>query len=547
MLSANQHGMRGTPPSFKIALILSIALAIGIVRCFFARADEIVAPGQGALGTNANALGARIPWSKVAVPKKSGAVAADAGANLYANWCASCHGEKGQGDGVLSKALNPPPRNFAKGKFRFISTSAGSLPSDEDLFRTISAGVLPVRMPAFAFLSESDRWALVEKVKSLTIVRDEEEEKDVNLFELNPPGASIAIPQPISAGADVLARGKRVFETKAECSKCHGDTGRGDGPSAFELKADEGHPIMPANIRRGPSYFKRIADASDLISVLTTGLPGTPMPSYKSSLTDQELLDLAAYTESLWQIESRPKVERDPQGVDPPSPRATQVALGELTYLATCAGCHGKLGRGDGAASADLNPKPANLTAGVFKFKSTPEGSFPSHEDLRRTLRQGVPGSSMPAWDLHAESELSAVIAYLMETADGSARDGRPVGTPPAPMAQLQSAEARERGKALYATNCAVCHGDDGRGDGPFAAMLADYRGEKLPPRNFREQPFKAGADPETVFRTISYGFEGTMMPGFANALGEEQRWDLVAFVLSLPESAQRIARGGMK
>lgn len=547
MICAKARSMRETPAALKIGLVLAIVLAIDLVRCFFVGADAIVAPGQGHLATSAENLGARVAWSQAAVPARGGSSNAERGEALYKEWCASCHGDKGAGDGFLAKALNPPPRNFTKGKFRFLSTAAGSLPSDSDLYRTISAGVLPARMPAFAFLKEEDRWALVDQVKRLTVARDEEEDQDINLFEMNPPGPSISLPKPIPGTVDALARGKRVFETKAECSKCHGDTGRGDGPSALELKAEEGHAILPANIRRGPAFFKRVANASDLISVLTTGLPGTPMPSYQASLTEQELLDLAAYTESLWRIEARSKIERDPLGTDPPGPRAAQIALGETTFLASCAGCHGKLGRGDGAASAMLDPKPANLTAGVYKFKSTPEGCFPTSEDLRRTLRHGVPGSSMPAWDLHAEAEIQAVIAYLMEAADGRARDGRSMGAPPAPMARLQSKDALERGKALYATNCALCHGAEGRGDGAFASMLTDYRGEKLPPRNFREQPFKAGVEPEMIFRTISQGFEGTMMPGFSAVLDEEQRWDLVAFLLSLPESSPRFARGGMK
>lgn len=524
----------------RVLIVLAALLSLGLVYCFMTEAEKIYEPGVGTLGNDASNLGQRTAWSKVMVPAndshtRSGKNKPELGDTLFVQWCSACHGDAGKGDGALSKALNPPPRDFTKGRFRFSSTPAGAMPSDGDLYRTVTAGVLPSRMPSFSFLNEEERWALVEKVKRLSVFHDEEEEKDLNYFALAPAQAEIPAAS-LMAATDhaTLERGKQIFESKAECAKCHGVQGRGDGPSASELKAEEGNSLLPANLRRGPSSFKSVASASDLHRVLVTGLAGTPMPSYANAITESEMRDLVAYVSSLWKIDLRGDVLHIPGGTSAPEPRQALVELGEKLFRANCAGCHGKLGRGDGPAAVFLNPKPGNLAAGVFKFKNVPEGCFPLDEDLKKTLRQGVPGTSMPAWRFFSDSELQAIVEYLRDLGEMRARVGDPLATSTIPRNRLGSSESIESGKKLFVANCAVCHGDSGRGDGQFSKILQDYRGEAIQPRNFLEEPMKAGEDAATLFRTISHGFEGTPMPGFAAALSETERWDLVSYVASL-------------
>lgn len=72
----------------------------------------------------------------------------------YANQCATCHGEKGDGKGAVASALKPPPRNFLAENFKF-----GEKP--EDVFKTITQGVPGTAMPPFSSLSEKERKALV--------------------------------------------------------------------------------------------------------------------------------------------------------------------------------------------------------------------------------------------------------------------------------------------------------------------------------------------------------------------------------------------------
>ncbi len=61
------------------------------------------------------------------VPLAGFAAEAPPGAVLYQQHCAICHGEKGRGDGLAGKALNPPPRDFSKGQFRYSKNEAERL------------------------------------------------------------------------------------------------------------------------------------------------------------------------------------------------------------------------------------------------------------------------------------------------------------------------------------------------------------------------------------------------------------------------------------
>lgn len=80
-------------------------------------------------------------------------------------------------------------------------------------------------------------------------------------------------------------------------------------------------------------------------------------------------------------------------------------------------------------------------------------------------------------------------------------------------------------GKKLYATNCASCHGADGKGDGPAAAAFNPK------PRNFTSGEWKQGGKPSQLFHTLSTGMGS--MPSFA-AMPAEQRWAMVHYIRTL-------------
>ena len=73
-------------------------------------------------------------------PGASFAADAAAGKTAFVTNCASCHGETGKGDGPVGAALQPPPRDFSKGEFKFDTDGDGNPGSDTDLKNVIQKG-----------------------------------------------------------------------------------------------------------------------------------------------------------------------------------------------------------------------------------------------------------------------------------------------------------------------------------------------------------------------------------------------------------------------
>lgn len=213
----------------------------------------------------------------------------------------------------------------------------------------------------------------------------------------------------------------------------------------------------------------------------------------------------------------------------------TPPDTGKQVYARYCIGCHGEKGDGKGKGSPLLVVKPRDFTSGTFKFKSTPTGSLPTDDDLLRTVTRGLPGSAMPAYPLVSEQERRAVIAYVRAfSARWSKEKPQPsIVIPPVPDF-VGSPDSSAKGRDLYANNaCAVCHGDEGDGNGPTAATLEDMWGNPVKPRNFKRGIYRAGGAPADLFRTISTGVEGSPMPSFGH-LSEDDRWNLISYLLSL-------------
>ncbi|MFT7581389.1 MAG: mono/diheme cytochrome c family protein [Myxococcota bacterium] len=86
---------------------------------------------------------------------------------------------------------------------------------------------------------------------------------------------------------------------------------------------------------------------------------------------------------------------------------------GHQTFGRFCASCHGYDGKANTPAARRLEPRPRDFTLAQFKHKSTPGEALPSDSDMANTVRNGVPGTGMPAWPNLSRADLSAVLAYI--------------------------------------------------------------------------------------------------------------------------------------
>jgi cytochrome c oxidase cbb3-type subunit 2 len=212
----------------------------------------------------------------------------------------------------------------------------------------------------------------------------------------------------------------------------------------------------------------------------------------------------------------------------------TDIRLGEKIYLENCAACHGAKGDGKGPEADRLKTKPRDFSTGHYKFRSTPSGSLPLDEDIFRTLSRGVRTTSMLA-QLHlSENERRAVTHYLKTFSPrfNTEKAVEPLAIPAQPRFNSQLVAL---GRSKYEeAGCAACHGANGQGDGPSSKELKDDSGNPVSPTDLTLKPFKSGAEPQDLFRSLSTGLNGTPMPSYTEALSAKDRWALVAYIMSI-------------
>lgn len=102
-----------------------------------------------------------IDMATVKEPWVENAEVAQYGASFYKANCAMCHGANGMGDGPAGAALQPKPRNLVEGQWKNGGDSVA-------LFNTITNGIAGSSMAAFGHFKASDRWALVQYIRSIT-------------------------------------------------------------------------------------------------------------------------------------------------------------------------------------------------------------------------------------------------------------------------------------------------------------------------------------------------------------------------------------------
>ncbi|MBI3011433.1 MAG: cytochrome c [Candidatus Omnitrophica bacterium] len=267
---------------------------------------------------------------------------------LYKKECTLCHGAAGKGDGPAAPFVVPKPRDFTKGIFKIRSTPF--LPTDRDLFETISGGMPGTLMPSFTYLSVKERQALVAYVRSLS-----------RKFEEAGPLEPIVIPEPPPRTTELIATGKQLYKDYG-CMQCHGPEGKGDGPTAATLTDDWGDTILPYDFTI-PGKMKGGSTMKNVYRALAVGIGGTPMPAYgepETKETENAYWALAAYVLSL-------------TGKAPPGPPAGDSIIGKDLFTgrqrfksgaAPCMACHSVSGigaLGGGVLGPDLTPAYAKF------------------------------------------------------------------------------------------------------------------------------------------------------------------------------------------
>ncbi len=233
---------------------------------------------------------------------------AERGNQIYMQRCVWCHGEEGDGSGVGAERLNPPPRDFTLGMYKIKSSGFEDMvPNDEDLFRMIKYGMpgnyeqgkQPINpggtaMPGWGdILSDQDIWDLVAAVK---VFSEYEEEK---------PETQVDYGKQIASSAESIDKGNKLFRDGERCTECHGEQGKGNAIKA--LKGDSGARTWPRNLTK-PWTFRASNDPKDVFTRITTGIPGTQMPSFadpasKKSLSIEDRWHVANYVNSLAKTE----------------------------------------------------------------------------------------------------------------------------------------------------------------------------------------------------------------------------------------------------
>lgn len=250
------------------------------------------------------------------------AALASQGQMTYKRHCATCHGANGDGKGVSREFLDQTPRDLTRGTYKFRSTPSGTLPTSEDIARTLRVGIPGTAMPGWQNeLSPQEIAQLVAVIEGFSPRFSEEE-----------PGVPYTIPSAPKFTPEMIKEGRLLYMALS-CNQCHGDKGKGDGPSK-DLKDETGEKMLATNFTKG--VFKSGSSAQDLYRTIATGLDGTPMPSYYDSfsLSRENLESLAGRLYGNEAEELKKYAQTQPEAAPAPeSPEAEQRRWAVVAYL----------------------------------------------------------------------------------------------------------------------------------------------------------------------------------------------------------------------
>lgn len=246
------------------------------------------------------------------------------GAKIFRNRCAGCHGISGDGQGPAAEYLQPKPRDYRKGVFKFTSTPYGDRPARQDLVRTIRRGAKGTSMPAFPWMSNEDLDAVIDYVFYLSLrgrveevvasmSDDYEEDEAIDPVEFTDAlesehnrwqAANAQVVRAVSAepsyNDESVKLGRALF-IKSSCYQCHGADAEGQtewlseefiaaqksapADSPLRINYDAwGYPAPAADITARLLHGGR--RPIDIYRRIYTGINGTPMPAFGQVFQD---------------------------------------------------------------------------------------------------------------------------------------------------------------------------------------------------------------------------------------------------------------------
>ncbi len=373
--------------------------------------------------------------------------------------------------------------------------------------------------------------------------------KSYNLLKLTNPVRD-ANPKGTEGYKTAVKEGGELYYKN--CIFCHGD-----------LLDGVGHFAEVFNPR--PINFQDVGTIAQLQESflfwrITTGGPGLPregapwasaMPVWHEMLKEDEvwniitfLYDYTGHEPRSWELEKKGGKEEDK-----PAP-AKNAKLDEkaidVIYNKRCSHCHGQEGDGEGPAAEFLYPKPRDFTLGTFKYKTThADDEFPTDGDLRKTILEGLPGTSMPGWkSLLSTKEIDGLIKKIKEFGEWAEEE---VEHQPVDHGEQvkSSPESIKKGRELFVKACVQCHGEKGLGNITSGKKLKDDWQNRIWPRNLtRPETWRYTVTTKDVFERISIGIRSTPMPEHATTMSAADRWHIANYVMTLRDTTTQLAQG---
>ena len=362
---------------------------------------------------------------------------------------------------------------------------------------------------------------------------------------------------------------------RQHCAACHGD--KGDGNS----RAQRGLKPPPRDFTIAGAWAE--LDRDRMINSVTHGRPNTAMVGWEGRLDEAQIAGVVDYVRTSF-MSAPASVASSNVAVSAPSVAALNTSKragnsGRDIYKRNCSACHGDKGNGSTWTQNGLNPPPRDFTSDEAR-------QLLNRERMIASVAYGRDGTAMMPFNSRLSAlEIVAVVDYIRgdfmrvpgvavstDTAGTSTARANPHSAaphvrnhapnhpgrdttagampltagqhqppashipPPPPPTKFAASNMSLQlphglvgdvaaGRTFYMANCFTCHGVRGDGHGPRSSFITPR------PRNFLGERARNTLNRPALFRAISLGLPGTVMPAWSKVLDNQEIADVTEFV----------------